>query len=59
MLPRKRMDFLVDIQIQRRRVRTALGQLPADQQKALALAYFGGYTHREIAEALEEPLGTV
>lgn len=48
----------MDIQIQRKRVRTALGQLPADQQKALSLAYFAGYTHR-VAEALEEPLGTV
>jgi RNA polymerase sigma-70 factor (ECF subfamily) len=41
------------------RVRAALTQLPSDQQKALALAYFYGQTHEQIAEALGEPLGTV
>jgi RNA polymerase sigma-70 factor (ECF subfamily) len=25
----------------------------------LALAYFRGYSHRQIAEALQQPLGTV
>jgi RNA polymerase sigma-70 factor (ECF subfamily) len=40
-------------------VRAAVDQLPADQQKALSLAFFGGYSHSEIAEQLGEPLGTV
>ncbi len=40
-------------------VRAAVASLPADQQQALALAYFKGYSHNEIAEALGEPLGTV
>lgn len=40
-------------------VRQAIAQLPAEQQQTLALAYFKGYTHQQIAEALHEPLGTV
>jgi RNA polymerase sigma-70 factor (ECF subfamily) len=40
-------------------VRKALGDLPEDQKKALAMAYFQGMSHSEIAEALGEPLGTV
>src|SRR4051812_8071198 len=42
-----------------REVRTALDTLPADQLKVIELAYFGGFTHTEIAAMLEEPLGTV
>jgi len=40
-------------------VREALGVLPPDQLKVIELAYFGGFTHSEIAEMLETPLGTV
>jgi RNA polymerase sigma-70 factor (ECF subfamily) len=40
-------------------VRAALGTLPADQLKVIELAYFGGFTHTEIADMLETPLGTV
>ncbi|HEX2088058.1 MAG TPA: sigma-70 family RNA polymerase sigma factor [Solirubrobacteraceae bacterium] len=40
-------------------VRAALGVLPADQLKVIELAYFGGFTHSEIAEMLDTPLGTV
>jgi len=42
-----------------REVRTALETLPADQLKVIELAYFGGFTHSEIATMLHEPLGTV
>ena len=40
-------------------VRQALGHLPADQVKVIELAYFGGFTHVEIAEMLDSPVGTV
>lgn len=41
------------------RVRTALESLPAAQREALVLAYWGGYTQREIAQRTGAPLGTV
>jgi RNA polymerase sigma-70 factor, ECF subfamily len=40
-------------------VREALETLPPDQLKVVELAYFGGFTHTEIAEMLGAPLGTV
>jgi RNA polymerase sigma factor (sigma-70 family) len=41
------------------KVREALASLPAEQREALALAYFGGYTQREVASLVGVPLGTV
>ena len=41
-----------------RRVRSALGELTSVQREALELAYFGGYTHTEVASMLDLPVGT-
>ena len=45
--------------LQREQVSEALKALPEEQLKVLELAYFSGYTHVEIAEMLDVPLGTV
>lgn len=44
---------------QRRLVLSALAQIPPEQRQVIDMAYFGGYTHMEIAELLHLPLGTV
>ncbi|MFJ4094222.1 sigma-70 family RNA polymerase sigma factor [Kitasatospora sp. NPDC089913] len=45
--------------LDRVRVRAALAGLSAAQREAVVLAYYGGYSQREIAHRLEVPLGTV
>jgi RNA polymerase sigma-70 factor (ECF subfamily) len=42
-----------------RKVRGALRELPEEQSEVIGLAYFGGFTHSEIAQILSMPLGTV
>ena len=40
-------------------VRTAVAALPDEQKLALEMAFFGGLTQQEIAQRLNQPLGTV
>ncbi|MDP8993141.1 MAG: sigma-70 family RNA polymerase sigma factor [Actinomycetota bacterium] len=41
------------------RVKQAVAVLPQVERQAIALAYFGGHTYREVARLLDEPEGTV
>ena len=54
---------LTDAEVFRRdeaqHVRSALEELPVDQRQVIELAYFGGFSHSEIAELLALPAGTV
>ena len=52
-------EDLVEARLWQRIVRTAVAALPEDQRRVLGLAFFQGYSHSEIAERLNEPLGTV
>jgi RNA polymerase sigma factor (sigma-70 family) len=45
--------------LEREAIRQALASLPPDQRQVVELAYFGGYTQREIAEIVSVSLGTV
>jgi RNA polymerase sigma-70 factor, ECF subfamily len=40
-------------------IRGALEDLPEEQRRVVELAYFGGFTHIEIASMLDLPLGTI
>ena len=51
----ERTDVEVARREEAREVRGALEALPADQRRAIELAYFGGFTQSEIAEMLERP----
>jgi RNA polymerase sigma-70 factor, ECF subfamily len=44
---------------EREAVQRALAQLPEAQRKPIQLAYYGGLTQVEIAQLLNEPLGTI
>jgi RNA polymerase sigma-70 factor (ECF subfamily) len=50
---------MTELVLQREKIRAALAHLPEEQKQAVGLAYFAGYTHRQISEKLNQPLGTV
>src|SRR3989442_13342346 len=50
---------MVAIDIERKQIRAGVAELPDAQRRTLELAYFGGYTHVEIASRMQVPLGTV
>jgi RNA polymerase sigma-70 factor (ECF subfamily) len=56
-------DVRTDAEAARRQeadaVRAALQTLPGEQVQVIELAYFGGFTHTEIADMLQMPVGTV
>jgi RNA polymerase sigma-70 factor, ECF subfamily len=56
---RERTDVEAARREEARSVRTALDSLPEEQCKVIELAYFGGFSHSQIAEMLEMPVGTV
>jgi RNA polymerase sigma-70 factor (ECF subfamily) len=49
----------VHISMESQRVRKVMNDLTDAQREAVSLAYFGGYTHNEVADLLQLPLGTV
>jgi RNA polymerase sigma-70 factor, ECF subfamily len=63
LLERQPGEELTDVEAARREtareVRGAIQELPDDQSRVIQLAYYGGFSHSEIAEMLNEPLGTV
>jgi len=54
-----RTEDEVELGFQRRAVQEALRRLPPEQREALELGYYGGLTQSELAERLDQPLGTI
>jgi len=57
--PERQPQQLMDESLKRARIEACMGELSAGQRQAIALAYYQGLVHTEIAERLGAPLGTV
>jgi RNA polymerase sigma-70 factor (ECF subfamily) len=55
----ERTEVEVGRRDQAREIRMALHDLPVDQSRVIELAYYGGFTHSEIAAMLDTPVGTI
>jgi RNA polymerase sigma-70 factor (ECF subfamily) len=49
----------VEVRIESERVKEAMMRLTELQRQAVQLAYFGGFSHSEVATMLSVPIGTV
>lgn len=49
----------VEVKIEHERVKVAMERLTELQRQAVSLAYYGGYSHSEVAAMLKVPIGTV
>ena len=49
----------VEVRLEQQAVRACLGGLTDLQRESVQLAYYGGYTYKEVGELLDVPLGTV
>jgi len=49
----------VEVRIEHERVKKAMSRLTELQREAVSLTYYGGYSHSEVADRLQIPLGTV
>ena len=56
---RERTDIEAARREEARNVREAMDTLPPEQLQVIELAYFGGFSHSEIAELLSTPIGTI
>jgi RNA polymerase sigma-70 factor (ECF subfamily) len=56
---RERTEVEVAQRDEARAIREVLDTLPSEQRQVIELGYFGGFTHTEIADMLESPVGTI
>lgn len=54
-----RTDVEVGRRDEAREIRAALEDLPVEQSHVIELAYYGGFSHSEIASMLDIPIGTI
>jgi RNA polymerase sigma-70 factor, ECF subfamily len=57
--PYDEVSETVEGRLERERMRRCLGDLTALQRESIELSFYRGYTHREVAQLLATPLGTI